>query len=201
MSALLQGGPGLQLTAVTRAGQTALHLAVCNGHLAVTALLLDRPDCAAALNVRDAQGKLPLDLAFATKNQTMIDYFDSTKRATHLKMQRLEEHVAELQQQLALALEEKQVAIVKHATLFKEHLALGEASRASAAEAEQRFRSQEQHARELAAQNHELKQQLDELTARNAELAQHASAPSDAMAVEPSNAEELRNVSGGLTRD
>ncbi len=116
-NALLQHG--VNLSAVTRSGQTALHLAVCNGHLAVTALLLDRPDASVVLNVRDAQGKLPLDLAYATKNQLMIDYFDSSKRATHLKVKQLEDLVLDLQAQVQQLSEDKQQGIVKHTTLFK----------------------------------------------------------------------------------
>jgi uncharacterized coiled-coil protein SlyX len=194
VSALLQHG--VNLSAVTRAGQTVLHLAVCNGHLAVTALLLDRPDASVVLNVRDAQGKLPLDLAYATKNQVMIDYFDSTKRATHLKMKQLEELVAELQREVQQLSEEKNGAIVKHSTLFKEHLALVESHQLHTTQYEARCREQERTLTELSAQNSALQREVQELRAHNAELAARASSASEAeqMSIEPSNAAELRNI-------
>lgn len=194
VSALLQHG--VALSAVTRSGQTALHLAVCNGHLAVTALLLDKPDASAVLNIRDAQGKLPLDLAYATKNQVMIDYFDSTKRATHLKLKQLEDLVHDLQREVQQLSEEKQQGIVKHSTLFKEHLALQEQHQQHLARYEQQCREQEQVISVLGAEKSALHGEVSALRARNAELEAELGTvqQGEQMSVEPSSAGELRNV-------
>jgi len=186
---------GVNLNCVTRAGQTVLHLAVCNGHLAVTALLLDRPEAAAVINMRDAQGKLPLDLAYATKSQLMIDYFDSSKRATHLKIQQLEDRAAELQSQVHTLQDEKQAAIVKHTALFKEHVTLVESSQRHAAQCAEQRRSDEQEIKTLREEKSVLVSQVEQLTARMVELETRVTASEgEQMVVEPSNLTELRNV-------
>jgi len=185
---------GVNLAAVTRSGQTVLHLAVCNGHLAVTALILDRPDASVVLNIRDAQGKLPLDLAYATKNQLMIDYFDSGKRATHLKVQQLEDTVRDLQREVQQLSEDKQQGIVRHSTLFKEHLTLTETLQQRTVQYEQQLIEQQRVISVLSGEKSGLVEQVQLLTARVQQLEQQVQHSPEQMSVEPGHVSELRNM-------
>jgi hypothetical protein len=64
------------------------------------------------------------DIATATKDQTLIDYFDPIKREAHEKLFALEKRVKELETALSLTEEAKRAEIIKYSNLFKDYKAL-----------------------------------------------------------------------------
>ena len=75
---LLQHGADVNAQSLAR--DSALHVAVRNGHRSVCALLLSDPRCDA--RVTDAQQKTALERAEEKGDRALLDCFDTTRRQT-----------------------------------------------------------------------------------------------------------------------